>query len=290
MIDILDYLSYPFIQRMLIAGILASLACGIIGSIVVVRRNVFIAGGVAHTSFGGIGFAYYLQHLGLFWVDPLMGAVVFAVGSAMFMGSEPIRRRYREDSVIGVVWVVGMAAGVLFINLVDPSKVKVLSFESILFGNILLTSSSDLIVMGIVILLIYSFIIPFFKDVELLAFDEEFARISGIRVTLMNLVLLVLVALTVTILIKVVGVVLILAMLTIPAAISNLFTRKLSTMMLSATVVAIVLTTVGNLLSIELDTPPGATIVILMGAAFLISLLGKWIYIKASSHRLDRVR
>ena len=290
MIDILDYLSYPFIQRMLIAGILASLACGIIGSIVVVRRNVFIAGGVAHTSFGGIGFAYYLQHLGLFWVDPLMGAVVFAVGSAMFMGSEPIRRRYREDSVIGVVWVVGMAAGVLFINLVDPSKVKVLSFESILFGNILLTSSSDLIVMGIVILLIYSFIIPFFKDVELLAFDEEFARISGIRVTLMNLVLLVLVALTVTILIKVVGVVLILAMLTIPAAISNLFTRKLSTMMLSATVVAIVLTTGGNLLSIELDTPPGATIVILMGAAFLISLLGKWIYIKASSHRLDRVR
>ncbi len=283
MLDVLDYLDVPFIQRMLIAGILASLVCGVIGTLVVVRRNVFIAGGISHTSFGGIGFAYYLQNLGLTWFDPMLGAVVFSIGAALLLGSEPIKRRYREDSTIGALWVVGMAAGVLFLNLVDRNKVSVLSFEAILFGNILLTSSQDLIIMGVILAIVYCFILLFFKDTEMLAFDEEFARISGVKVSILNNVILILTALTVTLLIKVVGVVLILAMLTIPAAISNLFTKRLFTLMISASITGMLLTTCGNLLSIELDTPPGATIVILMGMAFLFSLMGKWIYRKASS-------
>ena len=285
MLDVIEYLGVPFIQRMLIAGILAALACGVIGTLVVVRRNVFIAGGISHTSFGGIGFAYYLQQLGWAWFDPMLGAVIFSVGAALFLGSEPIKKRFREDSTIGVIWVIGMAMGVLFLNFVDRNKVNVLSFESILFGNIMLTSFQDLVIMGSVGVFIILFTIFWFKDIEMLAFDDEFARISGIRVTLLNTAILIMIALTVTILIKVVGVVLVLAMLTIPAAIMNLFTKRLSMMMISATMLSIILTTMGNLLSIELDTPPGATIVMLMGAAFILSLLGKWIHTKVVSIR-----
>ncbi len=285
MLDVIEYLGVPFIQRMLIAGILAALACGVIGTLVVVRRNVFIAGGISHTSFGGIGFAYYMQQLGWSWFDPMLGAVIFSIGAALFLGSEPIKRRFREDSTIGVIWVIGMAMGVLFLNFVDRNKVNVLSFESILFGNIMLTSFQDLVIMGSVGVFIILFTIFWFKDIEMLAFDDEFASISGIRVTLLNTAILIMIALTVTILIKVVGVVLVLAMLTIPAAIMNLFTKRLSMMMISATILSIILTTMGNLLSIELDTPPGATIVMLMGAAFILSLFGKWIYTRVVSIR-----
>ncbi len=283
MLEFLDYLDIPFIQRMLIAGILAALVCGIIGTIVVVRRNVFIAGGISHTSFGGIGFAYYMQHLGMTWFDPMLGAVIFAIGAGLLLGYEPFRKRYREDSTIGALWVIGMAAGVIFLNIVDRNRINVLSFEAILFGNILLTSLNDLILMGAVLLGVYLFIILFFKDIEMIAFDEEFAKISGVKVPHLNTALLILIALTVTLLIKVVGVVLVLAMLTIPAAISNLFTKRLFTMMILASGLGVILTTIGNLASIELDTPPGATIVILMGGAYIIALLGKWIYIKSTS-------
>ena len=283
MFEFIEYLQLPFVQRMLIAGLLASLACGVIGTLVVVRRNVFVAGGVAHTTFGGIGIAYYLMDLGLTWVEPLLGAVVFAVGAAILLGLEPIKKRFREDSTIGAIWVVGMAIGILFHNMVNWNNITYVSPESILFGDILLIGFDDLIIMGILLLIIYGFVLYFFKDIEAMAFDEEFARITGIKVSWMNIALLILIALTVTILIKVVGVVLILAMLTIPAAIVNLFTKKLSTMMIWATIVGVSLTTFGNLLSIEMDLPPGATIVTLLGAIFLLSILGKSIYNRISA-------
>jgi len=285
MLDLWEYLGVPFVQRMILAGILAALACGVIGTLVVVRRNVFIAGGIAHTSFGGIGFAYYMQNLGMSWFDPMLGAVMFATGAALVLGSEPIKRRYREDSTIGALWVIGMALGVILITLVDRNKIQVMSFEAILFGNILLTSKGELLGMAVVLGLIYLFIFIFYRDTEMLAFDEEFSRISGVKVTLLNTVILILIALTVTLLIKVVGVVLILAMLTIPSAITNLFTKRLSMMMIASSALGIILATSGNLLSIELDTPPGATIVIIMGGGYLLALLGKSIYIKIRSLR-----
>ncbi|RLF65799.1 MAG: metal ABC transporter permease [Thermoplasmata archaeon] len=281
MLNIIGYLDVPFVQRMLIAGMLAALACGVMGTLVVVRRNVFIAGGISHTAFGGIGLAYYLQGLGLTWFDPMLGAILSAIGAAFLLGSESIKKRYREDSTIGAIWVVGMAAGVLLINLVDRNKVQVLSFEAILFGNILLTSVRDLMIMAGTTGIIYGIVIFKFKDMEMTAFDPEFARISGVRVTALNLVMLVMTALTVVILIKVVGVVLVLAMLTIPAAISNLFTKRLSRMMVLSTIMGVMLTAAGTITSIAYDTPPGATIVMLMGACFIAALLGKWIYIRA---------
>ena len=216
--DIIELLQYPFIQRMLIAGILASVACGIIGTYVVVKRIVFISGGIAHTTFGGIGFAYYLQYLGVIVIEPLIGALLFALSAAVIMGFPFIRTRLREDSTIGILWVVGMALGVLFLNQVDRSKILVQDPVSILFGNVLLIQLQDLYLMVGLLVFILIITIVLYKDLHVLTFDEEFARISGIKVDLLYLVLMVLIALTTVVLIKVVGVVLVIAMLTIPAA------------------------------------------------------------------------
>jgi len=273
--DIIELLQYPFIQRMLIAGILASVACGIIGTYVVVKRIVFISGGIAHTTFGGIGFAYYLQYLGVVVIEPLIGALLFALSAAVIMGFPFIRTRLREDSTIGILWVVGMALGVLFLNQVDRSKILVQDPVSILFGNVLLIQLQDLYLMVGLLVFILIITIVLYKDLHVLTFDEEFARISGIKVDLLYLVLMVLIALTTVVLIKVVGVVLVIAMLTIPAAISNLFTHNLKHMMSSAVLIGCVVTLFGSALSLNYDLPPGATIVLCLASLFIFTLILK---------------
>ena len=273
--DIFELLQYPFVQRMFIAGILASFACGIIGTYVVVKRIVFISGGIAHTTFGGIGFAYYLQYIGVIIIDPLIGALIFALFAAVIMGLPFIRTRLRQDSTIGILWVVGMALGVLFINQVDRSEVLVQDPVSILFGNVLLIKMQDLYMMfGLVLILIFITVF-LYKDLHILTFDEEFARISGIKVDLLYLVLMILIALTTVILIKVVGVVLVIAMLTIPAAISNLFTHDLKNMMVFAIIIGSLVTFLGSLISLNYDLPTGATIVITLASIFIVSILSK---------------
>lgn len=278
MSGIIEILGMTLIQRMIIAGILSSLACGVIGTIIVVRRSVFIAGGISHSTFGGVGFAYLLQTWGVRWFDPVLGALLFAFGAAVILSSDFIKSRMREDSTIGVLWVMGMALGVLFMTFVDRTEISVLSYESILFGNIVFISRLDLYVMGIVVILIYIFTVIFYNDLEILTFDETFAKISGIKVAMMNLIVMMLIAMTITLLIKIVGVVLIIAMLTIPAATANLFTRKLSMMMITASIIGSVLTLAGIGLSITLDIPSGTTIVICQGIVFLLTLAGKSIY------------
>ena len=282
----LELLGMPVMQRMFIAGFLASLACGIIGTYVVVKRIVFISGGISHTTFGGIGLAYYLQDsLGWAWFDPLYGAVVFALGAAFILGSGWMRSKMRVDSTIGVLWVIGMALGILFLNGVDRTKILVQDPISILFGNILLIKESDLYLMALLVIIIYAFTIVLYKDLQILTFDEEFAKISGVNVFAMNLLLLGLIALTIVVLIKVVGVVLVIAMLTIPAAISGIFTNKLRSMMFFATLLSIILTFIGSLLSIKYDAPPGAIIVLLMGGVFLLSLAGKSVYLRTTARK-----
>ena len=273
--DIIEMFQYPFVQRMFIAGLLASIACGIIGTYVVVKRVVFISGGIAHTTFGGIGFAYYLQYLGVFIIEPLVGALIFALIAAIIMGLPFIRTRLREDSTVGILWVVGMALGVLFLNQVDRNEILVQDPVSILFGNVLLIKMQDIYLMlGLLILIIFVTIF-LYKDLHILTFDEEFARISGIKVDLLYLVLMVLIALTTVVLIKVVGVVLVIAMLTIPAAISNLFTHNLKNMMFFAIIIGCIVTFFGSLLSLNFDLPPGSTIVISLASLFMIALLLK---------------
>ncbi len=273
--DIFELLQYSFVQRMFVAGLLASIACGIIGTYVVVKRVVFISGGIAHTTFGGIGFAYYLQYLDIVFIEPLVGALIFALVAAIIMGLPFIRTRLREDSTIGILWVVGMALGVLFLNQVDRSKILVQDPVSILFGNVLLIKMQDIYLMfGLLVLIIFVTIF-LYKDLHILTFDEEFARISGIKVDFLYLVLMVLIALTTVVLIKVVGVVLVIAMLTIPAAISNLFTHNLKNMMFFAIIIGCIVTLNGSLISLSFDLPPGATIVISLAFSFILALLIK---------------
>ena len=265
---------YSFINRMFLAGILASLACGVVGTFVVVRRVVFMSDAIAHSTFGGIGLAFLLQSaLGWLWFDPMLGAAIFALGAAVILSMGWTRLSVREDSVIGVLWVIGMALGVLFYSLVDPRKVSLISPESILFGSILLISEETLWMMLAILVAIYTVVFFLFRDLQILTFDEEHARISGINVPLTNFILLALIAFTIIALIQLVGVILAIAMLTIPAAIAATFTDSLKSMMLSAVTVSLVLTAAGSFAAIAMDTPPGATIVLLMGAVFIAVML-----------------
>lgn len=266
----------PFVQRMFLASVLASISCGVIGSFVVVKRIVFLSGGIAHTTFGGIGLAYYLQYaMGWIWLDPLIGALIFAVLTAFIMSTPFVKERLREDSTIGVLWVIGMALGVMFLNGVDRSVLIIQDPVSILFGNILLINLRDIMIMFTLVIVIVLLTFFLFKDLQILTFDEEFARITGINVSFLNLLMLLLVALTTVVLIKVVGVVLVIAMLTIPAAISGLFTHHLKHMMLLAVLIGVGTSVFGSILSLWFNLPPGSTIVLVMGLLFIIALILK---------------
>ncbi len=266
-----------FVQRMFLAGLLASISCGVIGSFIVVKRVVFLSGGIAHATFGGIGLAYYLQYtMSWMWIDPLLGALLFAVATAGIISLPVVKSRLREDSTIGVLWVMGMALGVLFLHQVDRNVILVQDPVSILFGNILLIRSFDLVLMGTLVIAIVAISVFFFKDLQILTFDEEFARISGINVALLNFLLLLLVAFTTVVLIKVVGVVLVIAMLTIPASISGLFTKDLKHMMMLAVGIGSIMSIIGLFLSLWYNLPPGSTIVLSLGILFIFTLLGKY--------------
>ncbi|MFO8077352.1 MAG: metal ABC transporter permease [Thermoplasmatota archaeon] len=279
MSSLVEMMMLPFVQRMFLAALLASFSCGIIGSFIVVKRLVFLSGGIAHTTFGGIGLAYYLQYsMGWIWLDPLIGALLFAVFTAVIMSIPMIKSRLREDSTIGVLWVIGMALGILLLNLVDKNVIVVQDPVSILFGNILLIQLSDLYLMGALVIVILVISSIFFKDLQILSFDEQFARISGINVPLLNLVLLLLVAFTTVVLIKVVGVVLVIAMLTIPAAMAGILVQSLKQMIGLAIVFGVATSFTGSMLSLMFNFPPGSTIVLVMGTLFIIMLIMKTVF------------
>lgn len=255
---------------MLIAGFLASLVGGVIGTYVVVNRVVVMSGGIAHITFGGIGLAYLLQDkLNWGWMDPMFGAVIFALASGAIFSSDFVQSRVRQDSTVGVLWVIGMATGILFLNLVDKTSTTVQEPTSILFGNILLIEKFDLYVFAGLTVGILVIVLIFFRDFKILTFDEEFARISGLNAGGLNLLLFSLIALTVVILIKVVGVILVIAMLTIPPTISSLFSTKLSSTMALAVVVGLAGSFLGIFSSLLFDTPPGPMIVLWLGGMFL---------------------
>lgn len=265
-------LSIGLVQNMFMAAALASVLCGVIGTYVVVKRIVFIGGGIAHTTFGGVGFAYWLQSTFLLsWFTPIMGAILFAVSSALIISLPSVREKMREDSTIGVLWVTGMALGVIFMEMVDPSVVTVRSYESILFGNILLVSSSTLSIMALLSVVVLAIAVYFYRDFQIVTFDETHAKISGINVNLINAILYILIALTCVFVMNVVGIVLVIALLTIPAAMANMFSKDLKTMMVLATLFSLTLSFLGIIVAIAADVPPGASIVLTMTVFFLLA-------------------
>ena len=256
--------SQSFMQNAIAGGILASVACGAIGSYVVVKRISYLAGGIAHAVLGGMGIAYYLGR------SPIEGAFVSALVFAFILGWVSLRMQQQEDTIIGALWAGGMAVGVLFISQTPGYNVDLMSF---LFGNILMIAPEDLYWIAGLDLLILVIVFLFYKQFISVSFDEEFARLRGIPVERFYLLFLSLVALTVVILIQIVGLILVIALLTLPAAIAGLYVRSLNFMMVLAALFGMIFTTGGLALSYQPDLPPGPTIILLAGTFYLISLI-----------------
>jgi len=259
----LEALQYEFMRNALIAGALASVACGIVGVYVVTKRIVFISGGIAHASFGGIGLGY------LVGISPVLGATFFTLASALGMGLVTRRTRLPEDTAIGILWAVGMALGIVFIGLSPGYAPDLFSY---LFGNILTVPTSDLVLMLILDAVIIGIVIALYKEFLTLSFDEEFGKVLGVPVEALYLLMLCMIALTVVVLLRVVGMILVIALLTIPAALAKQFTYNLRKMMLLAILFGAVFTFGGLWLSYVLDLASGATIILLSGTTLLASL------------------
>jgi zinc transport system permease protein len=281
---IVEALQFAFMRNALLAGVLVSVACGIIGALVVVNRIVFISGGIAHAAYGGIGLGYFVkynllptllagsalaqdQRPGYF---PIVGAIVFSLLSALGMGWVQRRTRERADTVIGVLWAIGMSIGIVFVDLTAGYKVDLMSY---LFGSILAVPRPDLIVMMVLDAVIVLLVALLYKELLAISFDETFALIENVPVDAVYLVLLSMIAMTVVMLMRVVGLIMVIAMLTIPAAISGQFTKDLKKMMALAVVLGMVFTTVGLWISYAWNLTSGASIILVAGLAYLLTLL-----------------
>ena len=259
-------MTQTFLQNAFLGSLLASLACGIIGSYVVVRKIGYMAGGIAHAVLGGMGAAYFIGR------NPVGGAIIAAIIAALVIGWVSLHWRHEEDIMISALWAVGMAVGILFISQTPGYNVDLMSY---LFGNILMIPRHDLVLIALLDAAILGITILFYKQFLAVSFDEEFARLRGIHVDLFSLLLLCLVALTVVILIQVVGLVLVIALLTLPAAIAGHFSHTLGRMMILAVLFGALFTTGGLAVSYQPDLPAGATIILLAGFGYLISISGK---------------
>ena len=257
-----ELLEYRFIINSLLAGILASISCGIIGTYIVTRRMVFLSGGITHSSFGGIGIGYY------FGFNPIIGAAIFGVLSALGIEFISKRSNIREDSVIGMLWSLGMAVGIMFVFLTPGYAPNLMSY---LFGSILTVSTLDILLMsGLSLVLILVFII-FYRIILFVSYDQEFAKTHNIAVSLINYILIGLVALTIVLNIKVVGIILVISLLTIPQSTANLFTKNFKNIIIVSIVIGLIGAFLGLVISYKINIPSGASIIFSLVIIFLIA-------------------
>ncbi len=257
-----ELLEYKFIVNSLLAGILASVSCGIIGTYIVTRRMVFLSGGITHSSFGGIGIGYYLGF------NPIIFAAIFGVFSALGIEFISKRSNIREDSVIGILWSFGMAVGIMFVFLTPGYAPNLMSY---LFGSILTVSNLDIYLMfglSIVLILVFAF---FYRTIVFISYDQEFARTHKIAVSLINYLLIGLVALTIVLNIKVVGIILVISLLTIPQSIANLFTKNFRNIIIVSIVIGLIGAFLGLIISYKINIPSGASIIFSLVMIFLIA-------------------
>jgi zinc transport system permease protein len=260
----IDALQFDFMQHALLAGLLVSFAAGIIGSLIVVNRMVFLAGGIAHTSYGGIGLAVY------FGLPIFLGASLFAVGAALLIAALTLKKRHRMDTFIGLIWAVGMAIGVIFVDLTPGYNVDLMSY---LFGSILAVSSSDLYFMAALLVVIVLFVTLRYRDILAVSYDSEYAGLRGVNVRFFYTLILILSALTVVISIKVVGLILVIAMLTIPVYIAEKLSSSLFSMMFISGAIATLFTLVGLWFSYTYDLTSGASIILVSAVSLGLFLL-----------------
>ena len=259
---------YDFIIKGLLGALFASITAGLAGTYIVSRRMVFLSGGITHASFGGIGLAFLLGF------NPLLGAVLFAVFSALGIQFFSHKFQVREDSSIAIWWAFGMALGIIFVFLTPGYTPNLMSY---LFGNILTVTKQELQIMLVLLVLLVTVFRLFFRKILYISFDEEFARISGLRVSLFNYGMIILVALVVVMNIRAVGIILVLAQLTVPQATANLFSKDYRQIMILSVVIGLAGTLSGLFISFYLNIPSGATIIFTLIILFGIFRLIKWL-------------
>lgn len=264
----LDALSHQFMQHALAAGLLASIACGVIGTLVVVNRIVFLAGGVAHAAYGGVGIAFWLG------IPVIPTTVGFTLAASLGMGALTFERGDRTDTLVGVLWAAGMALGILLVDLSPGYNVDLMSF---LFGSILAVPAQELWLMAGVDVVILLAVFHWYKDLIAFSFDREFARTAGVRIMLVHYLLIGLVALSVVMIIRVVGLILVIALLTIPPHLAEGRSRSLAAMMARAVCYSLVFCIAGLALSYVWDTTSGATIIAVATVAYLAQRLFGWL-------------
>jgi zinc transport system permease protein len=270
----IEALQFEFMRNALMAGVLASIVCGVIGTLVVVNRMVFVAGGVAHAAYGGIGIAAF------FGLPFMVGTLGFSLLAAMVMALITLKIRHRADTVVGVIWAGGMAVGIILLDLTPGYNVDLMSY---LFGSILTVPVSELwqmLAMCVVIILVVAF---YYNDFLAISYDEEFAALRKVHVNALYFLLLGMIALSVVLIIRVVGLILVIALLTIPPYIAEKHTKSLRQMMILSSLMSCGFTVAGLWVSYSLDLTSGAAIILVAAAGFFISLL----YDRLKSKRVD---
>ena len=256
----IDILEYEFIQNALIAGLLVGILSGIIGSLIVVNKMVFLAGGMAHTAYGGIGLAIY------FSFPIFLGASLFAVISAMLIAIITMKEKNNIDIFIGLIWAVGMAIGVILIDLTPGYNVDLISY---LFGSILAVNNDDIIFIACLLAFIVFIVLVFYRQILAVSYDSEYANLRGVNVKFFYMLILIMSALSIVVAIKIVGLILVIALLTIPVYIAQTICSSLKSMMILSGIFSSSFTFVGLYVSYTYDITSGASI-ILTSASFLI--------------------
>ena len=253
---------YQFIQNAIFASLLASIVCGIIGVIIVEKKLIMMSGGIAHTAYGGVGMGYWLGF------SPMIGAIMFSILAAFGIGIVKKKSTKNQDVFIALMWSLGMSLGVLFLSFMDSYPPNLTTY---LFGSILSVTREDVWMMLVLTILIVLAFIMMFNDFKMMLFDEEFAKVIGFRTTFLNYLLLLLVAMSIVILIKVVGIILVIALLSVPAGTASLFSKKFSKRILIAIGLGAGYCLFGLFLSYILDIASGASIIILATIVYFVS-------------------
>ena len=257
----IEIFNYEFMQNALLAGVMVSIIVGIIGSLIVVNKITFLAGGIAHSSYGGIGLAIYLG------LPILFGATLFAIITAVLIALITFKNRNRIDSIIGIMWATGMAIGIIFIDLTPGYNVDLMSY---LFGSIIAVSREDLYFMAVLLVSIIFIISIFYKEILAVSYDIEFAKLRGISVKFFYTMILILSALCIVAALRVVGLILVMALLTIPTYLAEHFSNRLSTMMVISALLATVFTIIGLMISYFYDISSGASIIIVSVVSLIL--------------------
>jgi zinc transport system permease protein len=260
----IEALQFEFMRNALVAGLLVSVICGIMGALVVVNRIVFLSGGIAHASYGGIGLSFFLG------IPYLFGTIGFSLLAGLVMAFVSMKAKHRADTIIGVIWALGMAFGIIMIDLTPGYNVDMMSY---LFGSILTVPAVDIVIMLVVGLLMIVLVALYYKDLLALSYDEEFAQIRGVPVKGLYFALICMLAVTIVLVIRVVGLILVIALLTIPPFIVEKHAKSLVQMMVGSSVLGIVFTIIGLWFSYRYNITSGATIIMVSGIGFLISAL-----------------